>query len=56
MRTVCEDYEYIGFSYRICEKEPGWLVARPVDGQHPAANKQKHCMAAASLYEQETTT
>jgi hypothetical protein len=38
-------YEYAGFRYKI---EDGFAV--PLPGQHPAANKERHKMAAMECW------
>jgi hypothetical protein len=42
-------YIYAGFEYFI-EGEGNNAIAVPVKGQHPAANKQKHCLAAIECW------
>ena len=47
-------YEYIGFTYKIVLDDPcGFPVAVPLDGQHSAARKDKHCRAAVECWEQD---
>lgn len=43
-------YEYAGFIYYI-EMDGDRYRARPVDGQHAAARKDKHCQAAIECWE-----
>lgn len=46
-------HEYVGFQYRM-EFENGLAVrAVPIEGQHRAAYKEKHRMAALETYRQE---
>jgi hypothetical protein len=46
-------YEYAGFQYIIIETPDGSMTAFPKPGQHPAANKEKHRMAAISCFKQD---
>lgn len=48
------EYEYAGFRYTIDQREgDGNLHAYPHEGQHPAANKEKHRRAAVETFVQE---
>lgn len=47
-------YEYAGFRYIMTLDETCKAVsARPAEGQHPAARKEKHLRAAVELYNEE---
>ena len=48
-----EIYEYAGFQYIVVKgegKDKGDIEMVPVVGQHKAAWKSKHCMAAREQY------
>jgi hypothetical protein len=48
------EYEYAGFRYTIDQREgDGQLRAYPHEGQHPAANKEKHRRAAVECFIQD---
>lgn len=47
-----EIYEYAGFNYYVIHV-PGGIEMRPVEGQHPAAQKEKHRRAARDCYLQD---
>jgi hypothetical protein len=47
-------YEYAGFDYILTLDDDGRAAwAKPVDGQHIAAGKDKHRRAAVEMYNQE---
>lgn len=43
-------YEYAGFIYEMNQDDNGRWIARPLDGQHPAASKNKHRRAAVECW------
>ena len=51
--TVQAHYEYAGFLYTLIRSADGDVRAVPEPGQHPAARKQKHRMAALDSWQQE---
>lgn len=46
---MSETYEYAGFLYKVEPSDRGPVLS-PLEGQHPAAAKQKHVMAARECY------
>lgn len=51
LTTLCEDYEYAGFRYRIdVDYDQGQYFAFPLPNQHPAANKERHQKSAIECY------
>lgn len=44
-----EEYEYAGFRYLMVPMLGSWTVV-PVDGQHAAANKEKHKRSALEVF------
>lgn len=54
MTTTAEvEYEYAGFLYVVLLVNQRAVSAHPKAGQHRAANKEKHCRAAVSCYNQD---
>lgn len=51
--TFPKDWEYAGFMYRLTSPEPHRVIATPHEGQHPAANKEKHRRAAVETFLEE---
>lgn len=51
--TFPKDWEYAGFMYRLTSPEPHRIIATPHEGQHPAANKEKHRRAAVETFLEE---
>lgn len=46
-------YEYAGFNYYVLRDPKDRLFLVPLEGQHPAAAKPKHCIAARECYLQD---
>jgi len=44
-----EEYEYAGFRYTMVPMYGSWSVI-PHDGQHPAANKDRHKRNALEMF------
>lgn len=49
------EHEYAGFRYVIVHEDGEPVRAEPVEGQHPAAAKDKHRRAALETFVQERT-
>lgn len=53
--THLAEVEYAGFRYRVAtNSDYGFYTATPLEGQHSAANKEKHRMAAIEKYLEES--
>jgi hypothetical protein len=51
--TVQTGYDYAGFLYTVVRSADGLMRAIPDVGQHAAASKPKHCMAAIACWQQD---
>jgi hypothetical protein len=45
-----ETYEYAGFTYHVIHGDDGGVDMRPVHGQHYAAYRERHRVAARECY------
>jgi hypothetical protein len=51
--TIQTGYDYVGFLYILVRSNEGIIRAIPEAGQHAAASKSKHCMAAVDCWQQD---